>query len=78
MGPSPYHSPRLCCQEGCANFVSCKLTLDHELVRGRTVTLLVCDKCAMKLMEEDAELARGAGVYTEPDYSVKEEDRRND
>jgi len=67
-----YHSPRLCCQDGCNNPVNSKLILDHELVRGRTVTLLVCDRCAVKLAAEDAELARDAGVVTEPRYGVRD------
>lgn len=64
------HSPRLCenCRHRTANSV---LILNHELMRGRTVRLRVCDRCAVKLSAEDAELARKAGHQTDPHYEVR-------
>jgi len=62
------HSPKLCEQERCNNVATSSIVLDHELQQGRTVRMRVCEKCAIALIAEDAELARKGGWHTDSTY----------
>ena len=66
------HSPKLCEQERCNNVATSSIVLDHELQQGRTVRMRVCEKCAIALIAEDAELARKAGIRTDSTYKQVE------
>ena len=69
---SRYHSPRLCSEAHCNSLANSKVVLDHELVGWRAVTLLLCERCAVRVAREDKELARAKGHESIGQYSVRD------
>ena len=66
------HSPRLCSEAPCHSLANSKVVLDHALVGGRAVTLLLCERCAVRVAREDKELARAKGHESIGQYSVRD------